>query len=94
MIGLTFHLHQRHKPHCSANGPVTKPINRRYQLDLMTPGSFPWDAKLRKHIRQRPNFLMYPRGLPQIGQRLYALTSNLGFRMALFLSEVLAKSSS
>jgi hypothetical protein len=70
MIGLTFNPVQRTKPHCSANGLAAKPINRRYQLDLMTPGSFPWDAKLRKQIRQRPNFLMYPLGLPQIGHRL------------------------
>jgi hypothetical protein len=41
-----------------------------YQLDLMTPGSFPWDAMLRKQIRQMPNFLKNPRGLPHSGQRL------------------------
>jgi hypothetical protein len=41
-----------------------------YQLDLITPGNFPWDAMLRKQIRQMPNFLKNPRGLPHSGQRL------------------------
>jgi hypothetical protein len=45
-----------------------------YQLDLITPGNFPWDAMLRKQIRQMPNFLKNPRGLPHSGQRLYART--------------------
>jgi hypothetical protein len=41
-----------------------------YQLDLITPGNFPWDAMLRKQIRQMPNFLKNPRDLPHNGQRL------------------------
>jgi len=65
-----------------------------YQLDFVTPGSFPWEARFRKQIRQIPNFLKNPLGLPQIGQRLYCLTLNLGFRIALILSDFFAKSSS
>jgi hypothetical protein len=61
-----------------------------YQLDLTTPGSLPWEAKLRKQIRQIPNFLMNPRGLPHIGHRLYALTRNLGFFFTFSLSDVFA----
>jgi hypothetical protein len=41
-----------------------------YQLDLITPGSLPWDARVRKQIRHIPNLRIYPRGRPQIGQRL------------------------
>jgi hypothetical protein len=65
-----------------------------YQLDLVTPGSLPWEARFRKQIRQIPNFLKNPLGLPQMGQRLYCLTLNLGFRIALILSDFFAKSSS
>ena len=38
-----------------------------YQLDLITPGSSPFKAILRKHMRQIPNFLKKALGLPQIG---------------------------
>ena len=31
-----------------------------YQLDFVTPGSFPWLASMRKQIRHNLNFLMYP----------------------------------
>ena len=62
-----------------------------YQLDLITPGSFPWEARLRKQILQIPNFRKKARGLPHIGQRLYALTPNLGLRVALIMSDFLAK---
>jgi hypothetical protein len=41
-----------------------------YQLDLITPGSRPSDAILRKQMRQMPNFLKNARGRPQMGQRL------------------------
>lgn len=64
---------------------------RGYQLDLMTPGSFPSEAIFRKQMRQMPNLRMYALGRPQIGQRLYALTPNLGFFLAFILSAVLAK---
>jgi hypothetical protein len=65
-----------------------------YQLDFMTPGSFPCDANSRKQILQTPNFRIKARGLPQIGHLLYALTLNFGFAAALFLNAVFAKSSS
>jgi hypothetical protein len=65
-----------------------------YQLDLTTPGSLPSEARFRKQIRQIPNFLINALGLPQIGQRLYPLTLNLGFLIDLFLRAFLAKSSS
>jgi hypothetical protein len=65
-------------------------IGGDYQLDLTTPGSLPLEARLRKQIRQMPNFLMNARGLPQIGQRLYALTLNFGFRFTFSLSDFLA----
>jgi hypothetical protein len=45
---------------------------------------------LRKQIRQIPNFLMNPRGLPHMGHRLYALTRNLGFLFTFCLSDVFA----
>lgn len=34
------------------------PSGNGYQLDFTTPGSFPWEAKFLKQIRQRPNFLI------------------------------------
>jgi hypothetical protein len=61
-----------------------------YQLDLTTPGSLPWEARLRKQIRQIPNFLMNARGLPHMGHRLYALTLNFGFLFTFSLSDVFA----
>jgi hypothetical protein len=41
-----------------------------YQLDLITPGNFPWEASSRKQIRQIPNLRMNARGLPQMEHRL------------------------
>jgi hypothetical protein len=41
-----------------------------HQLDFTTPGNLPCDAKLRKQIRQIPNFLKYPLGRPQTGHLL------------------------
>jgi hypothetical protein len=41
-----------------------------------------------------PNFLKKPLGLPQIGQRLYRLTLNLGSLIAFILRAFFAKSSS
>ena len=62
-----------------------------YQLDFVTPGSLPAEARDLKQIRHIPNFLKKPRGLPQIGQRLYALTLYFGFLFALFLKAAFAK---
>jgi len=67
---------------------------RAYQLDLITPGNFPWDAMFRKQIRQIPNFLINARGRPHKGHRLYARTLNFGFRCAFMRNAVLAKSTS
>jgi len=67
---------------------------QRYQLDLTTPGNRPSEASFRKQIRQIPNFLIYALGRPQIGQRLYARTLNLGFRTAFIFNAVLANVSS
>ena len=65
-----------------------------YQLDLVTPGSIPCEARLRKHIRQIPNFLKNPLGLPHIGHLLYALTLNLGSLIPFILRAFFANSSS
>jgi hypothetical protein len=67
-------------------------VHCSYQLDFITPGSLPWEARFRKQIRQIPNFRKNPLGLPHMGHLLYALTLNLGFFMALFLSDFLSKS--
>src|ERR1700738_3397841 len=50
-----------HDPHCA---------DRHHQLDLVTPGTRPSAARVRKQIRHIPNFLMYARGRPQMWQRL------------------------
>jgi hypothetical protein len=42
-------------------------------------------------MRQIPNFLKKPLGLPQIGQRLYRLTLNLGSLIAFTLRAFFAK---
>jgi len=42
-------------------------------------------------MRQIPNFLKNPLGLPQMGQRLYRLTLNLGSLFAFTLRAFLAK---
>jgi len=44
----------------------------------------------RKQMRQMPNFLMYARGRPQSGQRLYFLTSNFGRRFDFAISDFFA----
>jgi len=49
---------------------------------------------IRKQIRQIPNFLKKPLGLPQIGHLLYARTLNFGFFIAFILRAVFAKLSS
>jgi hypothetical protein len=67
---------------------------RSYQLDLMTPGSLPLEAMLRKQMRQTPNLRRKARGRPQIGHRVYDRTLNLGVRIAFSLSAFFAKSSS
>jgi hypothetical protein len=68
--------------------------NKNHQLDFITPGSIPCEARSRKQIRQIPNFLKKPLGLPQIGHLLYARTLNFGFLIAFILRAVFAKLSS
>jgi hypothetical protein len=62
-----------------------------YQLDFITPGSIPSEARPRKQIRQIPNLRIKPLGLPQIGQRLWVRTLNLGFRTAFISRDFFAK---
>jgi len=45
-------------------------IINHYQLDFVTPGNFPADARFLKQILQIPAFLINALGLPHIGQRL------------------------
>src|SRR4051812_15206700 len=61
-----------------------------YQLDFVTPGSFPSEASSRKQIRQTPNFRMYERLRPHCRQRLTALTSNFGGLFALTIHDFFA----
>ena len=53
-----------------------------YQLAFTTPGIFPSRAIFLKQMRQMPNFRRNARGRPQIWQRLWARTANLGFLFA------------
>jgi hypothetical protein len=62
-----------------------------YQLDLITPGSRPSDARFRKQIRQMPNFRRNALGRPHMGHRLYARTRNFAFPAAFCLSAFFAK---
>jgi len=61
-----------------------------YQLALMTPGISPASASLRKQMRHISNFRRYPRGLPQLRQRVYFRTPNLGVRFDLAMRDVFA----
>jgi len=65
-----------------------------YQLDLVTPGSLPSEASVRKHILQIPAFLINPLGLPHKGHLLYARTANFGVLPAFAIKAFLAKLSS
>jgi hypothetical protein len=62
-----------------------------YQLDFVTPGSFPADASVLKQILHIPNFLINALGLPQKGHLLYPLTLNFGVLAAFTIRDVLAK---
>jgi hypothetical protein len=79
----------------SAMGSViTMNVLLCYQLDLMTPGSSPRNAMLRKQMRQMPNLRRNALGRPQRGQRLYARTLYFGLLAALAMSDFFAKVSS
>src|SRR5438874_4725763 len=61
-----------------------------YQDDLETPGISPLSASPRKHKRQMPNLRRYPRGRPQMLQRLCRRLENLGLRASLTRFAVVA----
>ena len=67
-------------------------LDPAYQLALITPGMSPLRAFLRKQIRHISNFRRYPRGRPQLRQRVYFRTPNLGVRWDLAISDVFATS--
>ena len=61
-----------------------------YQEDLTTPGISPFNARLRKHKRQMPNFRRKARGRPHRLQRLCCREENFGLRLSLTLFAVVA----
>jgi len=63
---------------------------RDYQLDFVTPGSSPRNARSRKQMRHRPNLRIYARGRPQTLQRLCCCTLNRGLRCAFTIIEIFA----
>jgi len=65
-----------------------------YQLDLVTPVTSPFEARVLKQIRHTPNFLIYARERPQSGQRLYLRTLYLGSRCERAIIDFLAKPTS
>jgi hypothetical protein len=64
-----------------------------YQDDFETPGISPFNARLRKHSRQMPNFRKKARGRPHMLQRLCWRLRNLGLRASLTRFAVVAISS-
>src|SRR5579864_2123232 len=60
---------------CEIQGENSNP----YQDDFETPGISPRKASPRKHSRHSPNLRKYPRGRPQILQRLCRREENFGF---------------
>ena len=74
----------------SAIGSVIAISCASYQLAFVTPGISPFRAISLKQIRQRPNFLKYPSGRPQLKQRLYPRVLNFGFLFAFTISDFLA----
>jgi len=61
-----------------------------YQLDLVTPGISPDNARFRKHMRQSWNFRYTPRARPHRLQRWWVRTLNLGSCLAFALKQVFA----
>jgi hypothetical protein len=55
-----------------------------YQLAFFTPGTLPSLASFLRHSRQTLNLRYTALALPQIWQRVYPLTRNFGFILALF----------
>jgi hypothetical protein len=73
-----------------SGAPAFEAGPRNYQLDLVTPVTSPFEARDRKQIRQTPNLRRKARGRPQMLQRLYIRTSNLGFRLLFAIRDFLA----
>src|SRR5436309_13482503 len=73
-----------------STSPKPKRLLRTYQDDLETPGISPFNASPRKHRRQKPNLRRYPRGRPQMLQRLRCWVENLGFSFVLAIFAVVA----
>jgi len=61
-----------------------------HQLDFVTPGNFPAEARSLKQILQIPAFRINPLGRPQMVQRLYARTLNLGVLPAFAIRDFFA----
>ena len=61
-----------------------------YQLDFVTPGSRPSGARSRKQMRHIAKRRMWPRGRPQIEQRLCCWTGKRAGRAALAIDDFLA----
>jgi len=61
-----------------------------YQLDLVTPGICPSLASFLKQILHISNFRIYPRGRPQILQRLTFLVLYFGVLFALTINDFFA----
>jgi hypothetical protein len=72
-------------------GPLSRGGNApSYQLDLVTPGSRPSRARSRKQMRHIAKRRIYPRGRPQIEQRLCCWTGNFAGRAALAILDFFA----
>jgi hypothetical protein len=74
----------------SAMGSVIVIERLLYQLDLVTPGTWPSSASFRKQMRHMPKSRMKPRGRPQRRQRLRLRTGYRGVRAALTIIDTLA----
>ncbi len=65
-------------------------INKFYQEDFLTPGIIPWETNSRKQILQSPKSLIYPRLRPHLKQRYTIRVLNLGFLLALAITDSFA----
>src|SRR5262249_51633570 len=61
-----------------------------HQLDLTTPGNWPFSASCRKQMRHSPNLRMKARGRPQMWQRFRCCTLYFGGRWLLTIFDTLA----
>ena len=71
--------------------PCGRPVvYEPYQLDFVTPGSWPSRARSRKQMRHSAKRRMYPRGRPHTAQRLCWRTSKRDPRRALAMLDFFA----